>query len=364
MSFDALREPILVTGAGGFIGGRVVEALYGLGCTEVRAGVRRWSSGARIGRFPVEIVSCDVLDRAALDRAVDGVGAIVHCAVGEGEVVTRGTDTLLEAAAASGVRRVVHLSTVDVYGDAAGEVDEASPLRLTGKPYGDSKIEAEQICQKHVERGVPVTILRPSLVYGPYSANWTIEWAERLQARPWMLAEGDCEGTCNLLYVDDLVGAILASLEHPDAVGQAFNVNGLERPTWNAYFQALNAALGLPPLQGQSAATSHLSAQLMRPVRATAKGLMAHFEPQIMGIYQRYDWAKTLMKGAEGMIRKTPTTAEFDMLRREVSFGTGKIQSRLDWQPRFSMNDGIALSASWLRHHGYVSEGDVHFATT
>ena len=60
---------VLVTGAGGFIGGRVVEVLQALGRHGVRAGVRRWSSGARIGRFPVEIVACDVTDRDAVERS-------------------------------------------------------------------------------------------------------------------------------------------------------------------------------------------------------------------------------------------------------------------------------------------------------
>lgn len=363
-SGDGSRDGVLVTGAGGFIGGRVVEVLHTLGRTGVRAGVRRWSSGARIGRFPVEIVACDITDREQLDRALEGVGGVVHCAVGEADVVTRGTDNVLAAAEAAGVRRIVHLSSVDVYGDATGEVDEADALRPTGQPYGDSKIAAEQICRDHAQRGVPVVVLRPSLVYGPFSANWTIEWAERLQARPWMLAEGDCRGTCNLVYVDDLVGAILCALDSPDAIGEAFNVNGPERPSWNEYFAALNAALDLPPLQTQSAAASHLAAQLMRPVRATAKGLMARFESQIMGVYQRYDLAKTLMKGAEGMIRKTPTTAEFSMLARDVSFGTAKLEQQLGWRPRFPLSDGIALSADWLRHHGYVPDGDVSREST
>lgn len=353
------RDGVLVTGAGGFIGGRIVEVLHALG-RPVRAGVRRWASGARIGRFPVEIVQCDVTDRQQLDRALDGIGAVVHCAVGELDVVTRGTDTLLTAAQAAGVDRIVHLSTVDVYGEATGEIDETAPLTITGKPYGDAKIEAEKICRAHIERGTPVTILRPSLVYGPFSESWTIEWAQRLQARPWMLADADCQGTCNLVYVDDLVGAILRALDSPNAVGEAFNVNGPDRPTWAGYFSALNAALGLPPLQSQSAAASHLSAQLMRPVRSGAKLAIARFEKPIMALYERSDLAKTLMKGAEGLIRKTPTTAEFTMLGRSVSFATSKLEKQLEWRPRFPLADGVDLSAAWLRHHGYVPDGDVN----
>ena len=76
----AERGGVLVTGAGGFIGGRAVEVLHHLGY-DVRAGVRRWSSAARIGRFPIEIVQCDLADRGQLDAACDGVSAIVRRAL-------------------------------------------------------------------------------------------------------------------------------------------------------------------------------------------------------------------------------------------------------------------------------------------
>jgi nucleoside-diphosphate-sugar epimerase len=261
------------------------------------------------------------------------------------------------------VSRIVHLSTIDVYGGASGEVDEQTPLAYTGKPYGDSKIDAERVCREFLEKGLPVTILRPTLVYGPFSGSWTIEWAERLQARPWLFAEEDCQGTCNLVYVDDLVGAILAALAKPEAVGEAFNVNGAERPTWNEYFHALNDAMGLPPLRSQRVVTSHLSAQVMRPVRTTAKFLLARFEAPIMTLYQRSDLARSLMRGAEGLIRKTPSPAEFSMLGRTVSFSSAKLEARLGWRPRFPLDDGVALSVGWLRHHGYVPDGSVSHDT-
>lgn len=351
-----MSEPrtILVTGAGGFVGGRLVEVLHAIGRDPVRAGVRRWSSAARIGRFPVEIAQCDVADPAGIDRALRGVSAVVHCAVGDRRVTVDGTRNLLAAAQRAGVERVVHLSTVAVYGDGAGEFDEQCAPRRTGDAYGDSKLEAEEICREFAQRGLPVAILRPSLIYGPFSSSWTIEWAQRLRARPWLLADEDCQGTCNLLYIDDLVGAVLRALSRTEAVGEIFNVNGPERPTWSEYFRALNAAMGLPELVPARPVASHLSAHLMRPVRGLAKFALAHGQKQIMALYQRYDWAKAIMRIAEGAIRKTPTTGEFSLLRRNVSFSTAKAEARLGWKPVFSMRDGVELSAAWLRHHGYA----------
>jgi nucleoside-diphosphate-sugar epimerase len=351
------RRTVLVTGAGGFIGGRVVEVLHRLGDTEVRAGVRRWAGAARIGRFPVDIVHCDIMQPDEIGKSLEGADAVVHCAVGGREVTVRGTENLLEAAQRANVLRFVHISTIDVYGQGDGVFDEVQPLTYTGREYGDSKIDAEKLCTRYVDLGLPVVVLRPTLVYGPFSASWTVEWAERLQSPPWLLSDEDCRGTCNLLYVDDLVGAVRLALGRDEAIGQTFNVNGPEQPSWNEYLAALNAALGLPPLRPQSTATSHLSARLMSPVRASAKFLLAHCGDAIKSLYERYAIAKAGMRFAERMIKKTPTVGEFGLLGRTASFPTTKAETRLGYAPKFSMTDGIALSVAWLRHHGYHRDG-------
>lgn len=350
---------LLVTGAGGFIGGRICEAVLQTGFAPLRAGVRRWSSAARIGRFPVDLVRCDVTSPAEVEKALEGVSSVVHCAVGDRTVTVEGTRTLLAAARAAGVRRFVHVSTIDVYGEAGGELSEERPLSYTGRPYGDSKIDAEKACWAEAERGLPVVVLRPSIVHGPFSASWTIEFAQRLQARPWLLAEELCQGTCNLVYVDDLVSAVLLALRRDEAVGEAFNVSGSEQPTWHEYFVALNDALGLAPLEASGAAASRASTLAMAPVRKLAKWAIAHFEDPIMGLYQRSPLAKRIMRGAEGAIRKTPTPAELQLLSRRYSVPTGKAQQRLGYAPRFPMREALPLCAAWLRHHGFVTAGDL-----
>src|SRR5262245_15390047 len=119
------QRKILVTGAGGFIGGRTVEVLHAMGRGPVVGGVRRWASAARIGRFPVDITLCDVTAAASVRAAMSGVSHVVHCAVGGREVTVEGTRMVLEAARAAGVQRLVHLSTIDVYGCDTGVVMES-----------------------------------------------------------------------------------------------------------------------------------------------------------------------------------------------------------------------------------------------
>jgi nucleoside-diphosphate-sugar epimerase len=348
---------VLVTGAGGFIGGRLVEVIHTLGAGTVRAGLRRWATGARIGRLPVEMVQCDIRDVGQARQALRGVTHVVHCAVGEHSSTVDGTRTLLDAAAEAGVRRVVHLSTVDVYGVPKGEVDESRPLTSTGQPYGDAKMEAERVCREAAARGVPVTILRPTLVHGPFSATWTVAYAQRLQKRPWSVAEADAQGTCNLVYVDDLAGAVLAAFDANTPAGEAFNINGPERPTWHEYFRALNDAMGLPPLVAARPLAARAKAAAVLPFRKSAKFLATHFLPQIMGVAQRSDVARNIMVRAEGLIRTTPVPSEFAVYSRGASYSTAKAEKMLGYRPRFPLSEALPLTASWLRHHGYVESG-------
>jgi nucleoside-diphosphate-sugar epimerase len=348
---------VLITGAGGFIGGRVAEVLHGLGFAQVRAGVRRWASAARIGRLPVEIVRCDLADRRQVDAACDGVTAVVQCAKPTGPGAEAQLHNLLEVAYRRGVTRVVHLSTTEVYGAVAGDVDEGHPVGPGQSDYARSKVAAEQTCAEYIARGLPLVILRPTIVYGPFSETWTVRFVQRLLSGRWLLPEESCRGTCNLLYVDDLVAAIILALRTNQAVAETFNVNGSERVTWNQYFRALGEALGADRLDPQSVLAARASAWLMQPVRASAKFLLQHHKDRIMALYERYQPVRRLMRKAESLIRRVPATAEVSLYRRTAFYVTGKAQRILGYQPRFTMAHGIILSVAWLRHEGYLCDG-------
>jgi len=345
-----MTASVLVTGAGGFIGGRIVEVMHELDPGSVRAGIRRWSSAARVGRLPVEIVQCDVGSAESVRSAMKGVSAVVHCAHGDATTNVEGTRTVLEEAQRAGVRRVVHLSTVAVQ----GSLNESSASDPGSNSYGRSKVRTEEICAEYGERGLAITVLRPTIVYGPYSNIWTVEFAQRLSMGEWFLPERDTQGTCNLVYVDDMVKAVLLSLQNEAAIGQTFIVNGEERPTWNDYFHALNDALGLPPLHPASPLRSRMRAGLMMPVRKTAKFILKRFQPLVLRVYQRSNIAKALMRHAETAIKKSPTGAEFELYSLRVSYEGQKARELLGYRSAFSMHDGVELSVAWLRDHQYV----------
>lgn len=347
----------LVTGAGGFIGGRLVEALLQVEDRTPVAGLRRWSTAARIGRHPLDPVQCDIMRPDQLADVMAGVDDVIHGAVGNRTVTVEGTRNVLQAALDAGVRKVVHLSTVDVYGRATGRIDEEYGFRETGREYGDSKIEAERVCAEFVDRGLDVVILRPTIVYGPFSDLWTVEPAQRLATGSWLLPREACGGTCNLVHVDDLVRASLLALDAEGCAGRAYNVNGPDRPTWQDYVEALNAALDLPPLDPPAPASSKARTTAIEPFRRAVKAVYFRFEDPIMRLYKGSRTARRAMKWLQGSLQKVPSPAEYDLYGRVVDFAGEKAARELGYTPRVDMAGGVASSAAWLRHEGVVRPG-------
>src|SRR5208282_5199642 len=108
---------MLVTGAGGFVGGRVVEMAHLTGFAKVRAGLRRWNTAARVARFGVDMQLCDVLKPEQLARNMTGMNVVVHCAFGDRDVIVKGTENVLDAAYKNDVKQFVHISTAEIYGN-------------------------------------------------------------------------------------------------------------------------------------------------------------------------------------------------------------------------------------------------------
>ena len=159
----------LVTGASGFLGSHLAEALVARG-ESVRALVRPTSSTAHLQSLGVELAYGDLTDEQSLRTALRGIERVYHCAAlvadwGASWAAFRaanvtGLRSLLEAATAVGVRRFIHVSTSDVYGYPDSPNDETAPYRLRGWPYGDTKIAGEQLVWAYYrEHGLPIKIV-------------------------------------------------------------------------------------------------------------------------------------------------------------------------------------------------------------
>jgi nucleoside-diphosphate-sugar epimerase len=266
MLLDFSEKKILVTGGTGFIGGRVVDKLIRECNAKVRVMLRNFARALHIARYPVELVYADMNNAAEVMAAAEGCDIIIHCAYGSsGDDATRrsanvlGSKAMLEAAVQAGVKRFVHLSTVQVYGPLSdGDVDENSPKRYFGDSYSDSKLDAEKVVLEYFTRhGLPVVILQPTIVYGPNSLIWTTNLLSSLRRERHILVDNG-EGYCNAVYIDDLVTAILLAAAKDEAVGHSFLVSGEQPITWREFYGSYERMLGISATVPMSVAEAEL----------------------------------------------------------------------------------------------------------
>jgi nucleoside-diphosphate-sugar epimerase len=246
-------QRVLVLGASGFLGGRLVERLVEECGAEVRVLLRRVAAGSATVRFPLDAHVGDLTDAATVRRAIDGCSVIVNCVKGSGPdaALRRAIDVdlsgqLVEAAALTGAR-VVHVSSMAVYDlPRVGDVTERSPDAPPGDTYSDSKLAGERLALATGARlGVPVTVVQPTVVYGPRATVHASEILEEMRTGRLVLVEGGT-GICNAVYVDDVVTALLLAAVTPATAGERFLISGPEHPTWADFFGHFERMLGRP----------------------------------------------------------------------------------------------------------------------
>ena len=235
----------LVTGGSGFLGINLVRRL-------LTRGLRLRSLDIAPFDYPerdrIEAMLGDIRDAAAVERAMEGVDVVVHCAAALPlaspqeirSTTVDGTRVLLEAAARHRVARFVFISSTAVYGIPDHRpIREGDALHGVG-PYGCAKIEAERLCAEHRARGHCVSILRPKSFVGPQrlgAFELLYEWACSGHGFP-VLGRGD--NAYQLLDVEDLCAVIELCLTlDPARVNDTFNVGAREFGTMRENFQAV-----------------------------------------------------------------------------------------------------------------------------
>jgi nucleoside-diphosphate-sugar epimerase len=248
---------ILITGASGFTGSHLARRLVG-GDNEVRVLVRPGSTLPSDLEFVVERIDGDLRDAGACREAVRGCKAVYHIAAlyrSEGkakdffDVNVEGTRNLLNACEAEGVARIVHCSTVGVHGHLKNPPgDEYAPFN-PGDPYQQSKLKGELLAHKYyTERKLPISIFRPTGIYGPGDMR-LLKFFRMVKKRRPLIGSG--EPHYHLTHIDDLVRGIILCGTRQAAIGEVFILGGPEAPTLRQWYDTIAEVLGVNPRKMQ-----------------------------------------------------------------------------------------------------------------
>jgi 2-alkyl-3-oxoalkanoate reductase len=317
---------VLVTGGTGFLGSHLVQRLLQEG-EEVWV-LARTSQTAAPGQSPgVGVAGGDVRRWSSLRQAVQGVDVIFHCAgkvestgrwVDFLEVNVLGTERVIQAALEHGVRRIIHVSSIGIYGPrptgvVISEDDGYDPNPGARGFYTRSKIEADRIALWYAhERAAPVTVIRPGTIYGPGGKDGLVRAGVRLGRLN--LVFGDGSNFLPLVYVDNVVEALVLAARSEATAGRAYNIVDDDKVTQRMYVERMGLALGLR----QSTVYLPLPA-----VRILAGGA---------------DLARAALRG-----RRSPQGLFHRITRslQSVQYDTSCAKKELTWHPRVSFEEAV-----------------------
>jgi nucleoside-diphosphate-sugar epimerase len=321
-----------VTGAGGFIGRALCARLVSSGAAVAGLELDRGAAD-RVAGTGASFVHCDTTDRDAVRGALDGVELVVHTAArvsdwGPSDEFVRvnvgGTENVLDAAREAGCERVVHLSSVAIWGYEHREaLDEDAPPRPCGIPYIDTKGASDTLALTRAQAGEPVVVVRPGDVYGPGSTPWSVRPLEGIRKRRFMLV-GDGGGILTPVYVDDLVEAIELALVKPEARGQAFTVWDGRPVTCAVFFGYYARMLGRKRL-----------ARLPRP--------LASFAGAVQELFARFT-------GKPPAFTRNAIT----FVTRKAPYSNRRAREVLGWEPHVSLDEGMRRTEAWFRQEGLL----------
>jgi nucleoside-diphosphate-sugar epimerase len=248
----------VVTGAGGFIGGRIARRLAEEGA-RVKALVRQPLQDVADDCAGISQVRGDVDSPECMRAVADGADYVVHAAMTTRparhstmwRTAVEGARNVYEAAQIAGADRFVFISSFSVYIGLGGiPYDERSPLIPSGDAYGDAKIRAEELLSAPSAGGPKVFILRPPIVFGPGSRFWSTRYFEVARRRPLLLPAGGhfsvayiyisnlVDAVCDALLTSGQPGAynvfdgVLAYREFVEPYARPFGRSGVATPLW------------------------------------------------------------------------------------------------------------------------------------
>lgn len=387
-ALQAVTGKVVVTGATGFVGTRLVGALARSGCKELVALVRSFRSGAMLGRLSAKQMKGDLLDVESLRSVCRGAKHVFHLAYGSDgkdadRITIEGAENVCWAAAKEGVESVVLVGTTAVYGPSSTPVDESAPLRTTGSAYVLAKAEMVRRVLRLAGSGelgqMRVVVLEPACIFGPGGKPFT-EMPLELARTGRLVWVADGMGAANLVYVDNFVEALLRAAVCAEAHGQRLIIQDCCL-MWREFLEPLlgSWAKGLRSMSvAKIEALNKVKSARLRDLARSALSsrelgeALQKWAPAAWSVRMLSRWFPSFTERLRGLrhgitgriqVQKMPTEESVPLCSppswQIELYGPGnpvllhnRAKRVLGWSPRVSWETGLQRTIDWLRYVG------------
>jgi 2-alkyl-3-oxoalkanoate reductase len=320
----------VLTGATGLLGSHIAEQLAARG-EHVRALVRPTSDTTFLRSLGVELVVDDLAEPLGLARAFDGADVVYHCAARVGdwgpwrhfqEQTIDAAARVLDACRAARVGRLLHVSSITVYGHPKLRADRFTEDEPLGQNpwvwdhYSQAKLRAERLVHEYPGAW---TVVRPTWIYGPRDRNSLPRVFKALGAgRVAVIGRGD--NLLNIVYAADVADGAIRAANHPGAVGRAYHLSSEGEITQRDFLDLLTGELGVPPIRRRV------------PYRLAFWGA---FTAELVGRLIR--------------LRRPPhfTRYAVALIGRSTRFSIERARVELGWRPRVPVAEGLRRTLEW-----------------
>jgi nucleoside-diphosphate-sugar epimerase len=329
-------EKILITGGTGFIGSRLALRLISDGHQVRVYGQKNTTAetenAGELRRAGAEMIFGSMLDRKGIKKITEDVDIVYHLAAAQHEanvpdkvfwdVNYKGTELLTQACIKEGIRRLVHGSTIGVYGSALdGIISEDSPCR-PDNIYGETKLAAEKMLSQY-SNDLEIVIIRISETYGPGDRR-LLKLFKGIQNKQFPLI-GKGDNIHHLVFIDDLLNGLINTSANSAAPGECFVLSGKEHLSTIAMMQIVADVIGqdLPSLRVP-----------LFPVEAVALLMEKTLRP--MGIQPPLHRRR------------------MDFFKKSYYFSQEKVSTILGFHPQVAFKDGAIKTIEWYRSYGLM----------
>lgn len=357
-----MSDRIAIIGASGFVGSALTE--YLLDHTNHASTPFCHSTGgaARLAHRKCEIRRLDLLDRDAVATAIRGFDYVVNCSRGGKQLMLSGLDNLLRASRKAGVKKLVHLSSVAVYGDPPhpASTSEDAPTEPAPGSYGAMKLLQDQMVRRAAAGGLNSVILCPPNIVGPYS-DYLIDIINSIERGRFRLLDGGTH-PINIVDVNNLSACVVSALHSDVCDGRRFFVCEPAEVNWGRFCSELEAVIRdhpeIPNLSGNEFAQISATADVDRPRSGPSNGPFKHLlSDEVRGALRLHPVWASLEARAKAGVRRLGRGTE-DHLRNAIS-GPIKVQVARRDEP-FDRNL-IAQQLRGIKHDPSRSHRDLGF---